>query len=331
MYNNKKVYLFVHFLFLIFVSFQTSSCIYPGNNYISELLKLGIFDKNTMKIKNEIYESIDKTHQIFSSCKTCIKLIQLLTKIIKNKKENYIDIAIEETLEINLCNPQLWKQYFNYDELLYNEYVVDNCKYTYKLVKEHIEDNIYKLYKNEKLFYEHVCEKIHHICKKAIEEAQNNSNNSFKIKLMYDLYSQYLIDHDNYNITPNGIPYKIIEKYKNNNKENINKNSYIIIQSQIKNMSQIKIYDDFKSEHFRVIKMNKLNDEVAELFLKVGVQNMFTFIFYSQFERNGQISNDSILDIKIVIYDVINNIEDLVPKNYKNKLVDNDETFLLYK
>lgn len=195
MYNIKKVYFFVHFLFLFFWGFQKSSCIYPGNNYIYELLKLGIFDKNTMKIKKEIYENIDKTHQIFSSCKTCIKLIQLLTKIIQNKKEHYIDIAIEETLETNLCKPQLWKQYFNYDELLYNEYVIDNCAYTHKLVKDHIEDNIYKLYKNEKLFYEHVCEKIHHICKKAIEEAQNTSNNSLKTKLMYDLYSKYLVDH----------------------------------------------------------------------------------------------------------------------------------------
>ncbi|SCN61602.1 conserved Plasmodium protein, unknown function [Plasmodium chabaudi chabaudi] len=331
MHNIKKVYFFSHFLFLLFGSFQKSSCIYPGNNYISELFKLGIFDKNTMKIKNEIYENIDKTHQIFSSCKTCIKLIQLLIKIIKNKKENYIDIAIEEALEINLCNPQLWKQYFNYDELLYNEYVVDNCKYTHKLVKEHIEDSIYKLYKNEKLFYQHVCEQIHDICKKAIEEAQNSSNNSFKIKLMYDLYSQYLVEHDNYNRTPNGIPYKIIEKYKNNSNQNINKNSYIIIQSQIKNMNQIKIYDDFKSELFRVIKMNKLNDEVAELFIKVGVQNMVTFIFYNQLDKNGQMSNGSILDIKIIIYDAMNNIEDLVSKNYKNKLLDNDETFLLYK
>lgn len=42
-------------------------------------------------------------------------------------------------------------------------------------------------------------------------------------------------------------------------------------------------------------------------------------------------SNDSILDIKIMIYDATNNIEDLIPKNYKNKLMHNDETFLLYK
>ncbi|GAW81585.1 hypothetical protein, conserved [Plasmodium gonderi] len=294
------------------------NCRYMGKDYLQDLLETGIFEKNTTRIKKEVYENINHTHYKYSLCKTCIKLIQLIKKIIKNKKETYVDIAIEDTLEINLCDSKLWHEHFNYDELLYNEHVVEYCKNTLKIIKEKIEQFIYQLYDQEELFYQKVCLHINQICKIAIQEEQNNFSNSAKIKLIYEVYSDYLTAEEEFNRTSKGMPYKKIGNDKDS-KLALKRTNYAIVQSQIRTMYQKKLSDDFESNKFKLIKISKLDDNVLEVFLGMREQNMFKFLFYYP-----------ILEIKIKIHRALDD-SDILLQNYENDLITDDNNFLLYK
>ncbi|CRH00685.1 conserved Plasmodium protein, unknown function [Plasmodium relictum] len=319
------------FLFSFFLIFRFNKIISINieNDYISDLLKIGIFDKNTPTIKKEIYDQINKVHNTFSSCKTCIKLIQLLCKIIKDKKEKYIDIAIEESLEINLCNSDLWKKFFNYDEILYSEYILEYCEHTFKIIKDNIEENVYELYKNVELFYEKVCEHIDKVCKTAIKEEKLNYTNQIKTKFIFQLYSKYLIEEENFSYTENGLPYKLIETNKNNIK--LKKSHFAIIQSEIKIIHKNNLCNDFENNNFRLIKIDMLEEKVQDLFLKMREQDTFIFFFYNEFSSKDIIPNDSILEIKIKIHKITYHIKGVDTKIFKNNLIIDDEKFLLNK
>ncbi|CRG94031.1 conserved Plasmodium protein, unknown function [Plasmodium gallinaceum] len=326
MKNNLSYSVFLFYFFII--CYNKISSINVENDYISDLVKLGIFYRNTSTIKKEVYEKINQAHNTFSSCRTCIKLIQLLNKIIKKKKEKYIDIAIEETLELNLCSSELWKEYFNYDEILYNEYILEYCENTFKIIKDNIEENVYELHKNVELFYEKVCGNIDQICKTAIKEEKLNYENQMKTKFIFQLYSKYLIEEENFSYTDDGLPYKLIET--NNNNLKLKKSNFAIIQSEIKIIHKNILYNDFKDNHFRLIKIDKLEDKVQNLFLKMKELDMFIFLLYNEFSNEGIIPNDSILEIKIKIQKIIYDIDEVATKNFKNNLII-DEKFLLNK
>ncbi|SCO92938.1 conserved Plasmodium protein, unknown function [Plasmodium malariae] len=318
------------FSYSFFVRFcNIINCINVGKDYFTDLLKIGIFDNSTRKIKKEIYENINKTHNTYSACKTCIKLVQLLTRIIKKKKETYVDIAIEDTLELNLCNSELWKKYFNYDELLYNEYAIEHCEYTLRIIKDSIELHIYQLYKNEELFYVKVCTNIHHICKMAINEEKTRLSSYTKVKFIYELYSKYLTEEEGFSTTTKGLPYKIIDASSKDNSK-LKKSNYALIQSEIKIMHQNYSYNNFKNNNFRLIKINKLEDKVMELFLMMREKDVFIFLFTNDHSGEGRSPNDSILEIKIKIHKASDYMDDVVKGTYKNTLI-NDDNFLLYK
>ncbi|VWU52770.1 conserved protein, unknown function, partial [Hepatocystis sp. ex Piliocolobus tephrosceles] len=249
---------FIIFIFCLMSQLKKTVCTNYQNDYISDLLQLGIFDNNLKTINKDILNEINDTHYIFSSCKTCIKLIQLIIKIIKKKKETYIDIAIEDTLELNLCDVDLWKKYFNFNDLMYNEFVLKHCTHTYNLIQYDIENFIYKLYNNEEKFYKKVCGKINYICQRAIDdEKKNNSyNNDTKVKLMYELYSAHLTDKEGFTLTSQKVPYKKISSANNNGYKFIN-TKYVVIQSKIKTMHQNKLHDDFENNYYRLIQIDK--------------------------------------------------------------------------
>ncbi|SCP04832.1 conserved Plasmodium protein, unknown function [Plasmodium ovale] len=325
MFRVKRGYffyvLFIFFL-LYFLRENKVFCVNRTKDYISDLLKLGIFEKSTNKIKKEIYEEINSTHHTFSSCKTCIKLIQLLNKIIKKKKEPYVDIAIEDALETKLCTPELWKEHFNYDELLYSDHILHHCEHTYKIISNSVEENIYQLYKNEEIFYEKVCGQIHHVCKAAIREEKNSRHNYQKIKFIYDLYSQYLTEEENFRRTSGGIPYKRVKTSEESNVK-LEKSNYAIIQSEIKIVDQRELQNDFNNGNFRLIKINKLESKIMELFLHMREQDMFIFLSYHAF------GDDSILEVKIKIHEVLDSIREVDKGRYKNRFIDNVDNFLL--
>ncbi|SOV81593.1 conserved Plasmodium protein, unknown function [Plasmodium sp. gorilla clade G3] len=312
---------------------QICSCIPITNDYVSELFNMDLFDnKERTKIKKEIYDMINETHKTYACCKTCIKIIQLLYKIIKQekKKEKYIDIIIEDILEINLCNPNLWNKYFNYGISLYTEYFLDNCNFTLYRIKDNIEKYIYKSYNNQNLLYQSICLPINPICKTAIIEEQKNLNQNINIQMIFSMYSQYLVSSENFIITAKGLPYKIIQN-KITNEIKIKKNSYIIIQSQIKVIHAQVLQDDFSYGKYRLIKISKLEEKIQEIFLKMKEGYLFVFFFYTEYHHKGDIlPNNSILDVKIKIHQVKYHIDDMKVEKRKNELINDIDGFLLY-
>ncbi|CAC9699275.1 conserved Plasmodium protein, unknown function [Plasmodium sp. DRC-Itaito] len=312
---------------------QICSCKSITNDYVSELLNMDLFDnKERTKIKNEIYDMINETHKTYACCKTCIKIIQLLYQIIKQetKKEKYIDIIIEDILEINLCNPHLWNKHFNYNISLYIEYFLDNCNYTLNIIKDNIEKYIYKSYNNENALYQYICLPINPICKTAIIEQQQNLNHIINIQNVFSMYSQYLVSSENFIITTKGLPYKIIEN-KISNVIKIKQNSYVIIQSQIKVIHSKVLQDDFSNGKYRLIKISKLEEKIQELFLKMREGYLFVFFFYREYHHEGDIlSNNSILDVKIKIHQVKDHIEDIDVEKRKKESINDMDSFFLY-
>ncbi|GAB67111.1 hypothetical protein PCYB_111320 [Plasmodium cynomolgi strain B] len=299
---------------------------YPhgGKDYLRDLLKMGIFEKNSTKIKKEVFENINRTHETYSSCKTCIKLIQLIGKIIQKKREPYVDIAIEDTLETNLCDSNLWHEYFNYDELLYSEHVLEYCNATLKLIRDSIEQHIYQFYNKEELFYRRVCLHINPLCKTAIEEERINLSTDSKVKLIYQLYCDYLSGEENYSQTSQGVPYKKIESADSSNLT-LKRSDYALVQSEIRTMQQKKLADDFAGRKLRLLRISELDDDVLEVFLLMKQQDVFKFLFYCQS------CEDPILEVKIKIQDISDNVDAILKGSYQDDLITNDSQFLLYK
>ncbi|KYN95080.1 hypothetical protein PRSY57_1366200 [Plasmodium reichenowi] len=312
---------------------QICSCIPITNDYVSELFDMDLFDnKERTKIKNEIYDMINETHKTYACCKTCIKIIQLLYQIIQQekKKEKYIDIIIEDILEINLCNPHLWNKYFYYNIALYTEYFLDNCKYTLNIIKENIEKYIYKSYNNQNDLYQYICLPINPICKTAIMEQQKNLNHNINIQTVFNMYSEYLVSSENFIFTTKGLPYKIIEN-KISKEIKIKQNSYVIIQSQIKVIHSKVLQDDFSYGKYRLIKISKLEEKIQELFLKMREGYLFLFFFYRDYHHEGDIlPSNSILDVKIKIHQVKDHIKDMDVEKRKKELINDIDGFILY-
>ncbi|KYN97428.1 hypothetical protein PGSY75_1367300 [Plasmodium gaboni] len=328
------VAIFLHIFNFLLRMDHMYSCTTITNDYVSELFDMELFDsKEKNKIKNEIYDIINETHKTYAWCKTCIKIIQLIYQIIKEekKKEKYIDIIIEDILEINLCNQHLWNKYFIYNiSLLYTEFFLDNCKYTLNIIKDNIEKYIYISYNDQNALYQYICLPINPICKTAIIEEQNNFNHNINIQTVFSMYSQYLLLNENFIITTKGLPYKIIEN-KINKEIKVKQNSYIIIQSKIKIIHAKILQDDFSYERYRLIKVSKLEEKIQELFLKMSEGHLFVFFFYIEYHHKGDIiPNNSILDIKIKIHKVKDHIEDMDVEKIKNKLIYDIDGFLLY-
>ncbi|ANQ08878.1 Uncharacterized protein PCOAH_00032190 [Plasmodium coatneyi] len=300
------------------------NCVHVGNDYLRDLLKMGIFEKNSTKIKKEVFENISRTHEIYSSCKTCIKLIQLIGKIIQKKKEPYVDIAIEDTLETNLCDSNLWHEHFNYDELLYSEHVLEYCKVTLKLTRDSIEQHIYQFYSKEELFYRRVCLHINPVCKTAIQEEKINLSTESKVKLIYQLYCDYLTGEEHYSQTSQGVPYKKIESADSSNLT-LKRSDYAVVQSEIGTMQQKKLTNDFAARKLRLLRISELADDVLEVFLRMKQQDVFKFLFYCQS------CEDPILEVKIKIHRVSDNVDAIIKGNYQHDLIMNDRQFLLYK
>ncbi|EUD64777.1 hypothetical protein C922_04813 [Plasmodium inui San Antonio 1] len=301
-----------------------TSCMHVGSDYLRDLLKMGVFEKNSTKIKKEVFENINRTHETYSSCKTCIKLIQLIGKIIQKKKELYVDIAIEDTLETNLCDSNLWHEHFNYDELLYSEHVLEYCKQTLNLTRDSIEQHIYQLYNNQELFYRTVCLPINPLCKTAIQEEKSNLSTDSKVKLIYQLYCDYLTGEENYRQTSQGVPYKKIQTADGSNLT-LKRSDYAVVQSEIGTMHQKKVTDDFAARKWRLLRISELEDDVLEVFLRMKQQDVFKFLFYCKS------SEDPILEVKIIIHRVSDNVDAIVKGSYHHDLITNDRHFLLYK
>ncbi|CAA9988868.1 conserved Plasmodium protein, unknown function [Plasmodium knowlesi strain H] len=308
---------------LIFPMLKTK-CVYVGKDYLQDLQKMGIFEKNSSKIRKEVFESINRTHETYSSCRTCIKLIQLIGKIIEKKKEPYVDIAIEDTLETNLCDSNLWHEHFNYDELLYSEHILNYCKVTLNVTRDSIEKHIYQFYNKEELFYRTVCLHINPVCKTAIEEERINISTESKVKLIYQLYCDYLTGQEHYSQTTQGVPYKKIES-ADNSKLTLMRSDYTLVQSEIGTMHHKKLADDFAAGKLRLLRISELADDVLEVFLRMKEQDVFKFLFYCQS------CEDHILEVKIKIHRVSDNIDSIIKESYQHNLIDNDRHFLLYK
>ncbi|KJP87967.1 hypothetical protein AK88_02401 [Plasmodium fragile] len=301
-----------------------TNCVHVGHDYLRDLIKMGIFEKNSTKIRKEVYENINRTHETYSSCKTCIKLIQLIGKIIQKKKEPYVDIAIEDTLETNLCDSNLWHEHFNYDELLYSEHVLEYCKATWKRTKDSIEQHIYHFYNKEELFYRTVCLHINPLCKTAIEEEKVNLSKDSKVKFIYQLYCDYLTGEEHYSQTSQSVPYKKIESAHNSN-VTLKRNDYAVVQSEIRTMNQKKVADDFADRKFRLLRISELDYDVLEVFLRMKQQDVFKFLFYCKS------CEDPILEVKIKIHRVSDNVDSIIKGSYQDDLITNDKPFLLYK
>ncbi|CAI7721184.1 conserved Plasmodium protein, unknown function [Plasmodium vivax] len=298
--------------------------LHAGKDYLRDLLKMGVFEQNGKKIRKEVFENINRTHETYSSCKTCIKLIQLIGKIIKKKREPYVDIAIEDTLEKNLCDSNLWHEHFNYDELLYSEHVLEYCKATLKLTKDSIEQHIYQFYNKEELFYRTVCLHINPICKTAIEEERSSLSRDSKVKLIYQLYCDYLTGEEHYSQTSQGVPYKKIEPAESSNLT-LKRGDYAVVQSEIRTMHQKILADDFAARKLRLLRVSELADDVLEVFLRMKQQDVFKFLFYCKS------CEDPILEVKIKIHRVSDDGDAILKESYPDDMITNDRHFLLYK
>lgn len=340
-------FLFLFFSLMNFLFRNTVICVIENEDFendemeydfVDDLMKMDIFEKDSTKLKKEIYEQINETHFAFSVCKVCIKIIQMLNKIIERSKEKYVDIAIEETLEMNLCDSKIWEEYFHFNEILYNEHILDFCEYTKNKIQNDIEKYIYKLYKNEKLFIKTVCEKLYPICNVAIKEEEEISNHIIinkdgskksKIKLMFDLYAEYLIAEKQFKKTPKGLPYKI-KRRKEGNSVPVEKDDYILIQSKIKVLHKHKLLNDIKDNNYRLLKIEQMNDKIQELFLLLLEQDELEFFFFLEFCKNETLPSDSIFEIEVKLHKVSKDITVIKIKE-EGKLIKNNNNFLLLK
>ncbi|KOB62427.1 hypothetical protein PFHG_04149 [Plasmodium falciparum HB3] len=272
---------------------QICSCIPITNDYVSELFDMDLFDnKERTKIKNEIYDMINETHKTYACCKTCIKIIQLLYQIIKQekKKEKYIDIIIEDILEINLCNPYLWNKHFYYNIALYTEYFLDN----------------------------------------SIMEQQKDLNHNINIQTVFFMYSQYLVSSENFIITTKGLPYKIIEnkiskeiKIKQNSYVII-QSQIKVIHSKV--LQDDFSYGKYRL--IKISKLEEKIQELF-LKMREGYLFVF-FFYTKYHHEGVILPSNSILDVKIKIHQVKDHIKDIHIEKRKKELINDIDGFLLY-
>ncbi|SBT36823.1 conserved Plasmodium protein, unknown function [Plasmodium ovale wallikeri] len=126
--------------------------------------------------------------------------------------------------------------------------------------------------------------------------------------------------------TSGGIPYKRVKTSGESNVK-LEKSNYAIIQSEIKIVDQRELQNDFNNGNFRLIKISKLESKIMELFLHMREQDMFIFLSYHAF--GGHLPDDTILEVKIKIHEVVDSIRDVDKGRYKNRIIDNVDNFLL--